>query len=86
MLQKGDPQRILNSSATKEKQIILLWMITEIDYRGPIGEEAVQALRKVIISEDVLRAFHQIVGFAKATPSTEILIETFSKLAAGILY
>jgi len=86
MLQKGDPQRVLTSEATKEKKIILLWFITRIDYRGQIGEEAVEALAEIIPDEEIRKALFSIVGFASARPELHVKIDTFARMSAGILY
>ncbi len=86
MLEKGDAQRIRDSVATKEIKIILLWLITQIDYRGHIGDEAVGALADIIPDEEVRSAFFQIVGFASAKPDQDVLINTFAELSEGVLY
>ncbi len=86
MLQKGDPQRILDSGATKERKIILLWMITRLEYRTPIGEEALEALAEIVPDEGIRSAFFHIVSFASANPKLPVIIQEFAELALGVLH
>ena len=86
MLQTGDPQKVLKAVITREKKIILLWMITQLDYRGPIGEEALEALAEIIPDNETRGALFSIAGFASAKPTPAIWQETFCDMTKGILW
>ena len=81
-----DPVTILESGATKEKKIIMLWLIMQLDYRGPVGEKAVEALKALIPDADIMGAFMQIVGFASAKPTPAVLESTYREMAQGVFY
>lgn len=84
-LRKGDPEKVLKAVITREYKIVLLWTITQLDYRGPIGEEALEALGEIIPDDDTRKALFSIAGFSRAKPTEEILRKTFSDMSKGIL-
>lgn len=85
ILRAGDPERIEASRATREKKIILLWLIHQIDYRGPIGEQAGEVLDRIVPDRDMMNAFFQIVGFCMAKPDLKSFVDLFCEMRVGVL-
>lgn len=80
MLMEGDLERIARSDIRMDKKIIMLWLLHQIDYGGPIGERAGELLKELVEDPEAFVAFSQILEFcfAKADPGARV--ELFNKM------
>lgn len=90
-----DPYRVMQSGATREQKIILLWLITQIDSRGIQGNPAEEALKEVVGDQEVLNAFSQIVGMSAGLQTdaprkfsesgVSVFVRLFEEISEGLL-
>lgn len=90
-----DPRRVMESTASREQKIILLWLITQIDYRGIQGNPAEEALREVVGDQEVLNAFSQIVGMSAghetdaprkfSESGVSVFVRLFHEISEGVV-
>lgn len=80
MLYEGDLERLAESDIRMDKKIIMLWLMHQIDYGGPIGERAGQLLEVVVQDRESFTAFTQILEFCFAEADPGARVRLFCKM------